>query len=304
MNSKKIAISAMLAALAAFSPAVSLAGDAGTPCGCERAAQRVYERGGLRLLIPQAYDPLLVTDILGEQEGTLFSVSERASIEAEKRLSGGVHGAGWLFSIGRVDEGRRRELLCGDMSGAEFFARDANGQCYVFYHPTDVRYVRENNEAMKRDQDQWSMLNEWAHKNVREEFLKENNLETMVYDNSEVGIAIARAAYKPGVRYTVSTTQYGPIEPKNFDAAPFAEQLLQNAVYERTDAEVPDGEYVVLAFPDEGLRYDFFKLQDHENYVREVRQDGTETLYKAIFFYGSARASAVMQEWYDALAAQ
>lgn len=304
MNGKKIAISAMLAALAAFSPAVSLAGDAGTPCACERAAQRVYERGGLRLTIPQAYDSLLVTDILGEREGTLFSVSEKASIEAAKRLSGDVRGAGWLFSIGRVDEGRRRELLCGDMSGVELFARDANGQSYVFYHPTDVRYVRENNEAMKRDQGQWTMLNKWAWDSVRKDFLKENGLETMVYDNSDVGIAIARAAYKPGVRYTVSTTQYGPIEPKKFDAAPFAERLLQNAVYERTDAEAPDGEYVVLAFPDEGLRYDFFKLKDHENYVREVRQDGTETLYKAIFFYGSARASVVMQEWYDALAAQ
>ena len=91
---------------------------------------------------------------------------------------------------------------------------------------------------------------------------------------------------------------------KNFDAAPFAELLLENAVYERTDAETPDGEYVVLAFPDEGLRYDFFKQQDKENYVREVRQDGTETLYKATFFYGSARASAVMQDWYDAMMAQ
>ena len=307
MNGKKIAVFAMLAALAAFAPAVSMAGnagDAGAPCVCEKAARRVYERGGLRLSIPKAYDKLLVTDILGEQGGTLFSVSEKASIEAAKKLSYGSRGAGWIFSIGRVDEGRRRELLCGDMSGAEIFARDANGQCYVYYHPTDVRYMRENNEAMKRDQDQWTMLNEWAWGSVREDFLKENGLETMVYDNSEVAIAIARAAYKPDFRYTVSTTQYGPIEPKNFDAAPFAELLLQNAVYERTDAEAPDGEYVVLAFPDNGFRYDFFKLKDHENYVREVRPDGTETLYKAIFFYGSARASAVMQDWYDALVAQ
>jgi len=190
------------------------------------------------------------------------------------------------------------------MSGAEIFARDANGQCYVYYHPTDVRYMRENNEAMKRDQAQWTMLNEWAWSSVRTDFIRDNSLETAAYGNSEVSIAIARAAYKPGLRYTVSTTQYGPIEPKNFDAAPFAELLLENAVYERTDAETPDGEYVVLAFPDEGLRYDFFKLQDHENYVREVRPDGTETLYKAIFFYGSTRASVAMQEWYDALVAQ
>lgn len=306
MNGKKIAVSAMLAALAAFSPAVSLAGsagDVGPVCACERSARRVYERGGLRLSIPEAYDKLLVTDILGEREGTLFSVSEKASIAAAKKLSYDVRGAGWIFAIGRVDEGRRRELLCGDMSGAEIFARDANGQCYVYYHPTDVRYMRENNEAMKRDQNQWTMLNEWAWDSVRTDFIRENRLETAAYDNSAVGIAIARAAYKPDVRYTVSTTEHGPIELKNFDATPYAELLLQNAAYERTDAEAPDGEYVVLAFPEEGLRYDFFKQQDKENYVREVRQDGTETLYKATFFYGSARASAAMQEWYDAMIA-
>ena len=308
MNCKKITASVLLAAFAAFSPSVSLAGSGqGTDTAqiSEREATCFqYENGGFRLLIPKAYDDLLATEIVKDRkDGVLYRVSEKASIDAAKHLSYGTRGAGWIFSIGRVDEGRRRELLRGDMSGAEIFARDANGQCYVYYHPTDVRYMRENNEAMKRDQAQWTMLNEWAWSSVRTDFIRENDLETAAYDNSEVAIAIARAAYKPEFRYTVSTTQYGPIEPKNFDAAPYAELLLQNAVYERTDAEAPDGEYVVLAFPDEGLRYDFFKLKDHENYVREVRPDGTETLYKAIFFYGSARASAVMQDWYDAMMA-
>ena len=308
MNCKKITASVLLAAFAAFSPAAAFTGSgqaADTVQISEREATCFqYENGGFRLLIPKAYDDLLATEIVKDRkDGVLYRVSEKASIDAAKRLSYGMRGAGWIFSIGRVDEGRRRELLCGDMSGAELFARDANGQCYVYYHPTDVRYMRENNEAMKRDQAQWTMLNEWAWSSVRTDFIRDNSLETAAYDNSEVGIAIARAAYKPGVRYTVSTTEHGPIELENFDAAPYAELLLQNAVYERTDAETPDGEYVVLAFPDEGLRYDFFKLKDHENYVREVRPDGTETLYKAIFFYGSARASAVMQDWYDAMMA-
>ena len=304
MDYKKTAVSAILAAFAAFSPMGS-GQDVCVASAFTQAEQYSYENGGMLLLIPKAYDELLATEVVKDQiGGVLFRVSEKASIAAAKHLPYDARGAGWLFSIGQIDEGRRRELLCGDMSGAEIFARDANGQCYVYYHPTDVRYMRENNEAMKRDQAQWTMLNEWAWTSVRTDFIQANHLETAAYDNSEVGMAIARAAYKPGVRYTVSTTEYGPIEPKGFDAVPFAELLLQNAVYERTDAETPDGEYVVLAFPDEGLRYDFFKLQDHENYVREVRQDGTETLYKAIFFYGSARASAVMQDWYDALAAQ
>ena len=309
MNCKKITASVLLAAFAAFSPAGSFAGSnevANAAQISEREATCFqYENGGLRLLIPKAYDNLLVMEIVKDRKnGLLYRVSEKASVEAAKKLAYDSRGAGWLFSIGKIDEGRRRELLCGDMSGAEIFARDANGQCYVYYHPTDVRYMRENNEAMKRDQAQWTMLNEWAWSSVRTDFIRENSLETAAYDNSEVGIAIARAAYKPGLRYTVSTTQYGPIEPENFDAAPYAELLLKNAVYEITDAEAPDGEYVVLAFPDEGLRYDFFKLKDRENYVREVRPDGTETLFKAIFFYGSTRASVAMQEWYDALVAQ
>ena len=309
MNCKKITASVLLAAFAAFSPVAAFTGSvegAGTAQISEREATCFqYENGGLRLLIPKAYDDLLETEIMKDRKGgVLYRVSEKASVEAAKKLAYDSRGAGWLFSIGQIDEGRRRELLCGDMSGAEIFARDANGQCYVYYHPTDVRYMRENNEAMKRDQAQWTMLNEWAWSSVRTDFIRDNSLETAAYDNSEVSIAIARAAYKPGVRYTVSTTQYGPIEPENFDAAPYAELLLKNAVYERTDAETPDGEYVVLAFPDEGFRYDFFKLKDHENYVREVRPDGTETLYKAIFFYGSTRASVAMQEWYDALVAQ
>ena len=309
MNCKKITASVLLAALAAFSPTVSFAGDGQVADAAvireKEATCYQYENGGFRLFIPKAYDDLLTTEIVKDRiGGVLYRVSEKASIAAAKHLPYDARGAGWLFSIGQIDEGRRRELLCGDMSGAEIFARDANGQCYVYYHPTDVRYMRENNEAMKRDQAQWTMLNEWAWNSVRTDFIRDNDLETAAYDNSEVSIAIARAAYKPDVRYTVSTTEHGPIELKDFDAAPFAELLLQNASYEqRTDKEAPDGEYVVLAFPDEGVRFDFFLMQDKENYVREVRQDGYEALWKATFYYGSARAGVVMKEWYDAMMA-
>ena len=308
MNYEKTAIPLALAAFAAFSPVVSLAGsgqDTGPVCTCQKAPRYSYENGGCMLLVPKAYDNLLVTEIIKDQkDGKLFSVSEKASIEAAKKLSYDPRGAGWLFGIGRVDEGRRRELLCGDMSGAEIFARDAVGRTYVFYHPTDVRYMRENTEAMKRDQKQWSMLNEWAWTSVREDFCRENGFTAITYDNSAVGMAIARAVYQPDTSYTISTTQYGPIEAKSFDAIPYAERLIQNASYERTDCEAPDGEYVVLAFPDEGTRFDFFKAEGKENYVREVRQDGMELLYKATFSDDKEKASAVMQAWYDALTAQ
>ena len=309
MNCKKITASVLLAALAAFSPTVSFAEDGQAADAAvireKEATCYQYENGGFRLFVPKDYDDLLVTEIIKDRTGgLLYRVSEKASIEAVKNLPYDTRGAGWIFSIGQIDEGRRRGLVCGDMSGVDIFARDDQGQCFVYYHPTDVRYMRESSEAMQRDQKQWSMLNEWAWKSVRDEFCMANGLKAVSYDNSEVGIAIARSVYQPGLRYTVSTTEFGPIEAKGFDAVPFAERLIQNARYERTEGEAPDGEYVVLAFPDQGLRYDFFKMPGKENYVREVRQDGSETLYKAAFADDTVKASAVMQEWYNALAAQ
>ena len=305
----KLTASVLLAAFAAFSPTISFAesgqGAAAASISEREAACYQYENGGFRLFVPKAYDDLLATEIVKDRkDGKLFCVSEKASIEAAKELPYDTRGAGWLFSIGQIDEGRRRELLCGDMSGAEIFARDSQGQYYVYYHPTDVRYMREDVAAMKRDQNRWAKLNEWAW-GMKDEFLRDNDLEAAMYDNSAVGIAVARAVYQPEARYTVSTTQYDPMEAQGFDAIPYAERLLQNVSYEMTDlSETPDGEYVVLAFPDEGLRYDFFKMEGKENYVREVRKDEGAMLYKATFADGATKASKVIQDWYDALAAR
>ena len=309
MNCKKITASVLLAAFAAFSPAGSFAGSSGVANAAQLSEREAtcfqYENGGFRLLIPKAYDDLLETEIVKDRKnGLLYRVSEKASVEAAKKLAYDSRGAGWLFSIGKIDEGRRRELLCGDMSGAEIFARDANGQCYVYYHPTDVRYMRENNEAMKRDQEQWTMLNEWAWSSVRTDFIRDNSLETAAYDNSEVSIAIARAAYKPNVRYTVSTTQYGPLTPESgsFDALPFVERLSSGLILDRAEGEAPDGEYVVLAFPDEDTRFDFFKAEGGENLVRMVWNGDNEALWQLSYTDPAVKASEIMQEWYDALA--
>ncbi len=307
MNCKRTMILAMLAAVTVFSPGVSPA-EAGTPqeiTAEEEAAAYQYENGGMRLLVPKAYDDMLVTEIVKDrQKGLLFRVSEKGSVEAAKKLSCDTEGAGWLFSIGSVDEARRREILCRDMTGVDLFARDGQGKWFVFYHPTDVRYMREDNEAMRRDQEQWRTVTQWASESVRDVFCRANLLESVSYDNSEVGIAIARAAYRQDVRYTVSTTASGPLEGQDFDAGPYAERLLRDALYERTEGEAPEGEYVVLSFPGKGLRYDFFQSEGGENYVRQLRQDGGETLYRVTFADGERKASEIMQAWYDGLAAQ
>ena len=54
----------------------------------------------------------------------------------------------------------------------------------MFYHPTDVRYMRQTNEQMAADQDQWTALNEWAS-TVPDEILKYSEGLTAVADNTD-----------------------------------------------------------------------------------------------------------------------
>ena len=305
---KKAMLAAALAAsFAAAVPAAFPVGDAagfGAPV-CEAHETRRHENQGLKLSIPADYDNLVFTKVFqGDEDGRLFSVSEAASMaEALSRHERG-EGAGWLFSIGRVDASRLHKMLCGDMSGAEVFAKDGNGNYYIFYHPTDVRYMRADADAMRRDAGQWTTLNAWARREVPPTFIEENGLAVETYDNSAVAMDLARAAYKRGTRYTVGTMQHGALASDEVEAAPYVERLIRGATYRMADlSEMPDGEYVALYFPDTKVRYDFFKMQGKENYIREVHADGATLLYEASFADPATKASRVMQQWYNALAA-
>ena len=271
-------------------------------------AGHLYENDGLKLLIPLEYDELLITEIpQNDAQGQLFSVTEKASAEAAKATGMDYDGAGWLFSIERIDEATVRDLLCNtDLSGTEIFAKDAQGRYYLYRHPTDVRYVREDNDAMAADQEIWTALNEWAWTDVRETFLRENpELAAETRGSTSLELALARIAYKSGTPYSVSTTEYGPVEPAAgaFDAEPWLEKLMTDVRYEPIDlSEAPDGEYVVLSLPEEDLRFDFFLAEGGENLIREVHGDEEIALYQA-GFGDDTKASAVVQDWYDALVA-
>ena len=303
MRMKKTIFTATLAAsLAAISPA-AVPMDAAV---CEAASTVTYEKEGMKLLVPAIYDDLLYTKIFKEDaEGRLFSVTEAKSVVDAWLQNERESGPGWLFSIGMVGEERLHQLLCGEMSGAEVFAKDSRNRYFIFYHPTDVRFVRKDTDTMRRDQQLWTDLNEWASLDVKYEFIQNNKgLVKERFDNSSVSMYLARAAYsvEPKVNYTVSTNQFGPLYSESVKAAPFVERLIRNATYEMVDNNLtPDGQYVVLNFPDEKIRFDFFKLGD--NYVREVHDDGYELLYKITFEDGVTKASSVMQQWYDQLAA-
>ncbi|MDO4845110.1 MAG: hypothetical protein Q3977_00700 [Oscillospiraceae bacterium] len=276
-------------------------------CGEKSAVPQTLESGGVTLPIPEEYKDLLVVETRQDDpQGYLFLVFEKASVEAGKKLNGSENGYdGWLFSIGRVSEEAAQEMRCGDHSGAEFFAKTEDGTHYVFYHPTDVTLVREDMSAMTdADQKQWTELNEWAWSGVRDAFLAENaGLEAVSFGNTDLDIALARIAFLDDVNYTISTTEYGPLEPNGVDPAPYLDRLMNGVAYEYTDEAAPDGEYVVLGFPDEDVRYDFFLAEGKENYVRRASSD-YEVLFRATFADGETKASEVMQEWYDALAAQ
>ena len=291
---------------AAFAENISLSGDSVTIDGLalrpDGAVGLLYENDGLKLLIPLEYDEQLQVDLIEDAEdGALFSVSEKASMEAAAAQGYEGDGAGWLFDIARIDEGARQDLLCyTDLSGVEIFAKDAEGMYYVMRRPTDVRYVREDNEAMQRDQEIWSALCEWAYTAVCGSFVAENPGLTAVRQGStELDLCLARLAYMPGATYTLSTTQYGPLAPvPGFDAAPWLEPLMAGVI-EHAEGEAPDGEYVVLAFPDSDTRFDFFYADG--NYIRQVHDDW-EYLYKISFEDESVQAADILQAWYDALA--
>ena len=253
-----------------------------------------YENGGLRFEVQPKYNDLITVETpKNDADGVLFTVSETASMEA-----GGFEGAGWLFSLGTVSEEKLHEMLCYDMSGVQVFGKDEDGRYYVYYHPTDVRYARATSEEMERDMDQWSMLCDWAGY-VSSGFNDKNGLEYVWYGNTEVDMYLARAAWEDGVNATLSTTEFGPIEIKGVDGTPYAEFVMQGFFYEVDSEETPDGEYVVLNFPDEDVRIDFFFAPG--GYAR-VTAGGYERLYQAMWTDDNISYAEAMQGWYYAVA--
>lgn len=266
-------------------------------------APETYEFGPVKVAIPKEYSELVyrsVNAMSDDEDGIFITVSELASREAAEKMGEDPEEAGVLFSIGRVSEDKLHEMLSNDMSGAEIFAKDENGKYYVYYHPTDVRYMRETPEQMTADQDIWTELNSWAYGSVREAIiLNSEGLTPVNFTNTSVDMALARAAYEDGVKYTLSTTEFGPLEPGKVDAKPYVEKLLMGGFEMTENEEAPDGQYVVLSFPDEDVRYDFFYADG--NVVREVRGD-TETLYRSIYPDANISNTDIMEGWYFAVA--
>ncbi len=257
---------------------------------------------GLNLTIPGDKAELVIADTLaGSESGALFTVAEKASVEAAEAKGLDYDGAGWLFDIRKVSAEELQELLCGDMSGMDPFAKDGENNYYLFCHPTDVRIEREG-DITEEDMAAWTSLNEWKA-GIPEAFIAENGLEPFTAGNTEPEIALNRilCGLEP---YTVSTLEFLALEPGDVDPAPFVKQLLEG-VYAYTDEEAPDGEYVVLTLTDQDTRFDFFFAPDGQNLIRKVvslEDYESEELFRVEFADGETTANGIMSAWYDALA--
>lgn len=266
-----------------------------------RATDHIYRHAGLRLRIPQNYTALLLTKTGSGQQ--LFSVTEKASLTAAQKEGLTDSGAGWLFAIGKVSAPELQAMLCADMSGRRLFAQDEAGQYYIFYHPTDVRYMRETPASMQQDQEIWSQLCTWAWNDVPQQFIEDNKLIALTADNSAVGIYLAQLLYKPGTTYTLTPQGKKSLAGNKQQAASFINMLL----YGNSFVMVPEMNKIrqgciTLTLPEQQVCLDFFQSAG-DTYVLERRPGAASNLYKAIPVEEHAAALTVMQDWYTCLTA-
>ena len=263
-----------------------------------------YDNEGMFLPVPDAYSALVTVETpdSSNEWGELFSVSETASIEAAEATGQYTAGAGWLFSISRVDEDQLHQMLCYLMFGSDVFGRDEQGMYYIFDHPTDVRIVRESYDFTDNDIAVWSELNQWAWEE-KENFLKVNpGVHAETRGNSDPEIQLARAAWMEGEVYTLSSSKGEVREAGTLDPAPYVERLTTDVYIDTMDdGKAPDGAFLSLNMPNDSLRLDFFLTKGSENNIRIVTDDGQESFWQAEYEDGTTKASKIVQEWYDAL---
>lgn len=280
----------------ALAMAVSLAACAAKPAVDDAEApaeDAVFECSGMKLTVPAQYAGLVIVE-MDTDDDVIFKVSEKASVEAGEPYSG----AGWLFSVAKIDEDTLHELRMVEYLGAEIFARDAEGFYYAIYHPTDLRLVRDG-KITEADMDQWRALNEWAN-SVPETFRAENEgLEAFAVSKTVLDGMLARTAYREDASFTISATAFGEQQPGGVKKTTYFDQLLDGTIFELWEnGGEPAGEYITLNLPDDDVQIHFFFSEP--NTIRVVQGD-YEEYYIARFADKTIKAVDVMQSWYDAL---
>lgn len=274
----------------------------------EAGVETTYENGGFKLTVPAEFANKVIVDTPADNDdGILFEVTEKASVEAAKAKGSDYDGIGWLFAIGTRDEETFRKMLCSDMSGEDPIGYDADGTYYVYFHPTDVRYDRETPEQMQADMDEWTEVVEWAN-TMKDKFAEENaGITRFNWSGTVLEAYLARTAYDEEAVYNLSTLEFaqdGVLEPnENVDAEKYFKLMTEDATYEVIDDQDIDGEYVVLNFPEDEVRFDFFygEDKDRKNLIRQVWGD-YEQIYKVTFADETKTANDIMDAWARELA--
>lgn len=273
------------------------------------AEPKLYENRGYKLSVPgELADKITVEAPDLNDDGVIFSAYETKSVDAAKAKGNDNLGYGWLFTITERNEEEAHKMMIDAIGDQQPIAVTADGVYLIFNHPTDVRYERATVEDMEKDQAEWTAACEWAS-SVIKTFATDNGLTQINFYNTAIESALAKAAYEKDANYTISTLEHGPLAPNGVDPLPFYEKMTKDAVFENIDlaeSDVPDGEYVVLTFPDDQVRYDFFFAEGSENIIRQVvgPEGGEQYSYftKVTFADGTSKASEIMHEWYDAIA--
>lgn len=268
-------------------------------CSCTPSASTdpyTITNAGMTLSIPTEYHDLLLIDLESgfPQRKMHFRVSEKASVDA-----GGGNGGGLLFGIGRITEAEFRDLMCGEMAGAEVFAVDESGNYYMAYYPSDVQLIRDGEET-EADWALWSELCEWAA-GAPDRFMADNpGLTPCRRTNTDLDICLNRLLYWQDIPFTLTLSSMAATRfPTKEQSLPYLEQLTACQVSYADGAATPEAEYITLHIPEENARFDFFL--DDSGLFREFFHDGRSSLYR-IDCDGGTSAGQIVQDWYTAAA--
>lgn len=291
-----------------------------TLCACaptqpvETDTTTKFESAGFTLSIPNEYVDLLLVDttVHTEPDGTFFSVHEKASVEASQEMhpDDPTMGGGFLFGIGRVDEAIFHEMMIWGMTGADVFARDWDGNYYIYYHPTDVQLIRAG-EYTEADWKQWTQLGLWSN-GVKQTFVADNPA-LVAYERTyaDVDCALHYLAYGEGsarLHYNDGDAIY---TPERTDSMPYLEQLLDDVLYlSYQDGDLNfDGGYITLIAPEMfgHASFDFFTDEGQQHIIRQNFHLSDDAEIESVFYVASKNgeffpAGKIVADWLASLA--
>ena len=240
----------------------------------------LYETSGIRLEVKPKYNEKITVELPGyDENGVIMKVYDSAKMDNQEGSD-----AGWLFSVAQCGEFRLRDRICKGMPSETVFAKDYFGMCYSVKYP-ETQTARDE-------------LVEWAA-NISDVLIDQNaNLEPFSRNTTDVGMYIARAVYDTEAVYSINDSEFGTVDKSWVDATEYAERILNTDMVEVEREEAAEGKYISLFFPNDNVKFDFFK--DEDNLIRETN-GSKETYFEAVPNENGETVMDIMQGWYYSL---